>query len=104
MRQANRAVIRERLPIPTVKELLYNLNGAKYFSKVDLTQAFHQFELDEASRDITTFVTPFGLFKYKCLMFGIASNPDQIVSDPECDFRSGRVVRITPTTLSTVAA
>ena len=76
MRQANRAIIRERHPIPTVKELLYNLNGAKVFSKIDLKMGFHQMELDEASRDITTFVTPFGLFRYKRLMFGIASAPE----------------------------
>jgi hypothetical protein len=76
MRQANKAIVRERHPIPTVKELLYNLNGAKVFSKLDLKLGFHQLELDDASRDITTFVTPFGLFRYKRLMFGIASAPE----------------------------
>ena len=76
MRVANKAIKRERHPIPTLKELLYNLNGAKHFSKVDLKQAFHQFELDDASREITTFSTPFGLYRYKRLMFGIASAPE----------------------------
>ena len=76
MRRANEAVVRERYPIPTVKELLYNLNGAKVFSKADLKLGFHQFELDEGSRNITTFTTPFGLFRYKRLMFGIASAPE----------------------------
>ena len=42
MRQANKAVVRERHPIPTVKELLYNLNSAKVFSKADLKLEFHQ--------------------------------------------------------------
>ena len=76
MRQANKAIVRERHPIPTIQELLFNLNGAKVFSKVDLKLGFHQFELDEQSKSITTFVTPFGLFQYKRLMFGIASAPE----------------------------
>lgn len=76
MRQANKAVERARHPIPTAKELLYKLNGAKIFSKVDLRLGFHQCELDEASRDITTFVTPFGLFRYKRLSLGVSSAPE----------------------------
>lgn len=71
MRQGNKAIIRERHAIPTIKELLYNLNGAKFFSKIDLKLGYHQLELDEASRIITTFVTPFGVFRYKRLNFGL---------------------------------
>jgi len=73
MRQANKAIIRERHLIPTVKELMYNLNGANVFSKVDLKLGYHQLELDEASRAITKFVTPLGVFRYKKLNFGVAS-------------------------------
>ena len=76
MRQANKAIIRERHPIPTIKELLYNLNGARFFSKIDLKLGYHQLELDEASRVITTFVTPFGVFRYKRLNFGVASGSE----------------------------
>ena len=45
MRQANQAVIRERYPIPTVDELLVDLNGSRYFSKLDLKMGFHQIQL-----------------------------------------------------------
>ena len=45
----------------------------KVFSKVDLKLGYHQLELDEASRAITTFVTPFGIYRYKRLNFGVAS-------------------------------
>ena len=55
MVEANRAIKRTRHVIPTVEELRYDLNGAKVFSKLDLTNGFHQLELDEASRSITTF-------------------------------------------------
>ena len=70
MRQANEAIKRVRHPIPTVDDVSFELNGAQYFSKLDLSQAYHQLELDEASRYITTFSTHIGLFRYKCLNYG----------------------------------
>ncbi|KAK3097548.1 hypothetical protein FSP39_010680 [Pinctada imbricata] len=76
MRQANTAVIRERFPIPTIDEVLNDMNGAKYFSKLDLKWGYHQLKLDEESRDITTFITHKGLYRYKRLMFGISSAPE----------------------------
>lgn len=71
MRQANKAVQRERHPMPTIDELITDLNGSTVFSTVDLTSGYHQFELDPASRHVTTFTTHQGLFRYKRLMFGI---------------------------------
>ncbi|XP_038060004.1 uncharacterized protein K02A2.6-like [Patiria miniata] len=76
MRQANQAIKRERHPIPTVDEVLYKMNGSVVFSKLDLKYGFHQIELDEQSRDITTFVTHKGLYRYKRLMFGINAAPE----------------------------
>ena len=70
MRQANEAIKRVRHPIPTVDDVSFELNGAQYFSKLDLSQAYHQLELDEASRYITTFSTHIGLFRYKRLNYG----------------------------------
>ena len=72
MRQANEAVIRERHPIPAVDELLQDLNQSTVLIKLDLKWAFHQIELKEESRSITTFVTHEGLYHYKRLMFGIS--------------------------------
>ena len=62
MRQANKAVQRERFPIPNVEDTLYQMNGTTVFSKLDLTQSFHQIELEESSRYIT-FVCHKGLDK-----------------------------------------
>jgi hypothetical protein len=77
MRRANEAIIRERHPIPTIEEVLYDMNGATVFSKLDLKWGFHQVEISEKSRYITTFVTHRGLYRYKRLMFGITSAPEQ---------------------------
>ncbi|CAB3979614.1 Hypothetical predicted protein, partial [Paramuricea clavata] len=84
MRQANKAIERELHPILTIEEVLYELNGSTVYSKLDLKSGFHQVELEESSRRITTFVTHSGLYRYKRLMFRITSAPEmyqKIVKD-----------------------
>ena len=61
MRAANQAIEREGHPVPTVKDLIIDLNGATVFSKIDLNQGYHQLELAKDSRSITTFATHVGL-------------------------------------------
>ena len=73
MRRANEAILRGRHPIPTVDELLHSMNGSKVFSKLDLKWGYHQLELSPESRQITTFVTHKGLYRYKRLLFGVSS-------------------------------
>jgi len=76
MRRANEANIRERHPTPTVDEVLQDLNQSTVFSKLDCRLGFHQLELDEESRPITTFATHLGLFQYTRLFFGVNSAPE----------------------------
>ena len=73
MRQANKAIIRERHIIPKIENILTELHGATYFSKIDLTEGYHQINLDPNSRHITTFATHQGLYEYKTLIYGISS-------------------------------
>ena len=77
MRCANEAIRREKLPIPTVDEVLEELNGRTVFSKLDMNMGFHQIELEEGSRNITTFSAGDSLFRYKRLSFGINSAPEE---------------------------
>lgn len=76
MRCANKAIIRENHPLPTMNEMLPNFRQAKYFSWLDIKNAFHQVEIDPDSRYTTTFSTSKGLFRYKRLMFGISCAPE----------------------------
>lgn len=76
MRQANKAILRENYPLPTFETFITKARGAKFFSRLDLKDAYHQIELDEASREITTFISHRGLFRYKRLMFGVNSAPE----------------------------
>lgn len=63
MRRANQAVLRESHPLPLIEEILGSLGGATRFSKLDIKEAYHQLELSEKSRGITTFITKYGLFR-----------------------------------------
>ncbi|XP_062698180.1 uncharacterized protein LOC134284037 [Aedes albopictus] len=76
MRRANQAVLRESHPLPLVDELLSSVSGAVLFSKLDIKDAYHQVELSERSRPITTFITKYGLYRYKRLMFGVSCAPE----------------------------
>nr|XP_039263174.1 uncharacterized protein K02A2.6-like [Styela clava] len=71
MRAANKAIKRVKHPMPTVDELIHDLNGYKVFSKLDLNQGYHQIELHPDSRHITTFSTHIGLYRYKRLNYGV---------------------------------
>ena len=46
MRRVNEAIERERHPIPTIEEVLHDLNGSSVFSKLDLKWGFHQVGLE----------------------------------------------------------
>ena len=76
MRRANEAIIRERHPIPHVDEVLHGLSQSTVFSKLDVKWGYHQIELEQESRNITTFVTHCGLYRCKRLMFGINAAPE----------------------------
>ena len=55
-------------------EILHNLNGSTAFTILDIKWAFHQDELREESRPITTFATLSGIFRYKRMICGISSS------------------------------
>ena len=52
----NQAAPTESYPLPHVDELLANMSGAKYFTKLDLTSAYLQMPLDPASREYVTAI------------------------------------------------
>ena len=65
----------DQYPVPTAEDLFATLAGGKTFTKLDLSQAYQQVELDPASRRYVTINTHKGLYQYKRLPFGVASAP-----------------------------
>ena len=71
MPEANKAVKREEHLMPTIFDLIADLNGATHFSTLDLSSGYHQLEIAPESRFVATFSTLVGLRRYKRLPFGI---------------------------------
>ena len=65
----------EQYPIPRVEDLFSALSGGKYFTKLDMSQAYQQIELDEDSKQYVVINTHKGLFRYNRLPFGVSSAP-----------------------------
>lgn len=62
--------------MPIVDELLARIGKGMIRSRLDIKDAFLQTELAPESRDITTFITSRGLFRFKRLPFGLVSAPE----------------------------
>ena len=71
----NKTVQREIHPTHSEDENLAKLGDSKIFSKVDANSGFWQIPLDDESKLLTTFFTPFGRFCFNRLPFGISSAP-----------------------------
>ncbi|XP_064483016.1 uncharacterized protein K02A2.6-like [Ornithodoros turicata] len=68
----NKCVQREYHPIPSVEPLVATLGQAKCFSRLDAYSGFYQVRLHAESTVLTTFITPFGRFKFNRLPFSCA--------------------------------
>ena len=71
------AVKTSHFPIPTPTELRHKFHGSDRFSQLDMNHAFHQFELDEESKDLYCFWTPWGLYRYNTLVMGVSSGSSE---------------------------
>ena len=72
-RELNKIVKRDAYPLPRVDDTLSALQGAKFFSAIDIVTAFWQIPLSERSRPLTAFSTPDGLFEYTRMPMGLAT-------------------------------
>ena len=71
----NRAASVESYPIPRIEDLLASIGNAKVISKLDVSHAYQQLELDNVSKYSVTITTHKGLYRYYDLPFGVASAP-----------------------------
>jgi len=74
-RQLNQITERQAFPMPNMEEMMDKLHGTRYFSMIDLGNAYYQVELDEASQDKTAFSTKSGQYCFRRMPMGIAAAP-----------------------------
>ena len=72
-RVLNKITVRNRYPIPQIDDLLDQLKGAKYFSKIDLKSGYHQVPIEPSDLWKRAFKAKEGLFKWRVIPFGLTN-------------------------------
>ncbi|KAL5007617.1 hypothetical protein ScPMuIL_016423, partial [Solemya velum] len=78
-RELNRVTVFDPRPMPRMDDVLNRLGKAKYLSKIDLTKGYWQVPLDEDAKQKSSFVTPFGQYRFTVMPFGMVCAPATFV-------------------------
>jgi len=70
-RALNRVTVFDAEPMPNAEDIYARLAAARFFSKVDFCKGYWQISMAEVDREKTAFATPFGLFQFKRMPFGL---------------------------------
>ena len=74
-RLLNQKTVPDRHPLPRIRDLLDTLGGYSWFSILDQGKAYHQGFVDEGSRHLIAFTTPWGLYEWVRILFGLTNAP-----------------------------
>lgn len=72
-RALNKVSVPDRYPVPHIQDLLYAFQGKSVFTTLDLVRAYHQIPVNEEDIEKTAVITPFGLFEFPRMQFGLCN-------------------------------
>jgi len=76
-------------PLLLIKETLNNLQGMKYFTKIDIISAFNNVCMKDGHEHLTAFLTCFSLFELLVMLFGLTGAPatfQRFINDSLCEY------------------
>lgn len=74
-RELNKVIEPCSFPVPKVNEIIDKMNGARFFSTLDLAGAYHQIRLEKGSKQYTAFSTTYQKFQFTSVPFGLSTSP-----------------------------
>ena len=74
-RKLNAKASFDAYPMPRVEEMFESIGAAKVISTLDLAKGYWQIPMSRSSREKTAFATPFGLFEFEVMPFGLHNAP-----------------------------
>lgn len=74
-RKLNNKTVKQAEPIPRIQDTLNQLAGSRWFTVLDQGKAYHQGKMSESSKPVTAFVTPWGLYEWNRIPFGLTGAP-----------------------------
>ena len=76
-RKLNGLTPADAYPMPRLDDLIDKLGKAKYITTLDLTRGYWQVPVKPEARPKTAFVTPFGLYQFTVMPFGLSGAPSE---------------------------
>jgi len=74
-RKLNAITKKNRYPLPLIEELQDRLNGAKWFTKLDIREGYYKVRIKKGEEWKTAFRTRYGLYEYQVMPFGLTNAP-----------------------------